>query len=84
MLIGETLDNQVKAYIRAHHAEGDPVTSLIVIAVGRTIVRKYDPKLLAENGGPLSLTTNSAKSLLYMQNELCKKKGVFYQNDDST
>ena len=43
LLFGETLDNQEKAYIRAHRAKGGPVTSLIVIAVGRAIVRKYDP-----------------------------------------
>ena len=54
--------------MRAHHAEGSPVTSLIAIAVGRAIVRKYDPKLLVENGGPLSLTTDWAKSLLYRMN----------------
>ena len=71
LLIKEILDNQVKAYIRAHHAEGGPV---IVIAVGRTIVWKYDPKLLVENAGPLSLTTNLAKSVLYRMNYV-KRKG---------
>lgn len=74
MLIGETLDNQVKEYIRSHWAEGGPVTSSIVMAVGRATVQKYDPKLLVENGGPLSLTSNWAKSLLYRMNYV-KRRG---------
>ena len=58
LLLGETLDNQVKAYIRFVRESGGPVTSTITIAIGRAIVRKYNSKLLIENGGPLSLTTN--------------------------
>ena len=73
MLLGETLDNQVKAYIRSVRESGGPVTSAITIAVGRAIVRKYDSKLLIENGGPLSLTTNWAKSLLYHMNFVKRK-----------
>ena len=74
LLLGETLDNHVKAYVRSVYGSGGPVTSTITIAVGRVIVRKYDSKLLIENGGPLSLTTNWAKSLLYHTN-FVKRKG---------
>ena len=76
LLLWEMLDNQVKAYviIRSVRESGGPVTSNITIAVGRVIVRKYDSKLLIENGGPLSLTTNWATSLLYRMN-FVKRKG---------
>ena len=74
MLIGETLDNQVKAYIRSVRDCGGPITSLIAIAVGKAVVRKFDASMLLENDGPLSLTTNWAKSLLYRMN-FVKRKG---------
>lgn len=75
LLLGETLDNQVKAYIRSlcesGRESGGPVMSTITTAAGRAIVRKYDSKLLIENGGPLSLTTNWGKSLM----NFVKRKG---------
>ena len=74
MLIGETLDNQVKAYIRSVRNCGGLITSLIAIAVGKAVVRKFDASVLLENDGPLSLTTNWAKSLLYRMN-FVKRKG---------
>lgn len=74
LLIGETLDNQVKAYIRSVRDSGGPITSLIAIAVGKAVVRKFDASMLAENDGPLSLTSNWAKSLLYRMN-FVKRKG---------
>ena len=74
LLLGETLDNQVKAYIRTVRDAGGPITNAIVMAVGRAVVRKFDPSLLTENDGPLSLTPNWSKSLLYRIN-FVKRKG---------
>ena len=65
LLIGEKLDSTVKAYVRSVREAGGVVTSSIVAAAATAMVRKDDAKLLAENGGPLSITTNWAKSLLY-------------------
>ena len=48
MLIGETLDNQVKAYTRSVQDCGGPVTSLISTAVGKSAVRKFDASMLAD------------------------------------
>ena len=78
LLLGETLDNQVKAYITSVCENGGPVTSTITIAVGRAIVRKYDSKLLMENGGPLSLLTNNKPSqIIAISHELCEQEGPF-------
>jgi len=65
----------VKSYIRAICEAGGPVTTTIVISVGRAIVNHYDPQLLSINGGPLVLTATWAKSLLY---QMCyvKRKGT--------
>ena len=53
---------------------GEVVTSSIVAAVATAIVRKDDAKLLAENGGPLSITMNWAKSFLYRM-QFAKRRG---------
>ena len=44
---------------------GGIVTSSTVAAATTAMVRKDDAKLLTENGGPLSIIMNWAKSLLY-------------------
>ena len=53
---------------------GGPVTTVIVMSTGRAIVNQHDPQLLAENGGPLQLTTTWAKSLLHRMSYV-KRKG---------
>ena len=65
LLIGEKLDGAVKAYVRSVREADGIVTSSIVAAAATAMVRKDDAKVLAENGRPLSITTNWAKSLLY-------------------
>ena len=74
MLLGETLDNQVKVYIRTVRDAGGPVTNTIVMAVGRAVVRKFDPSLLTQNDGPLSLTPNWSS----LQNEFCQEERLLY------
>ena len=74
LVIGEKLDGAVKAYVRGIHEAGGVVTLSIVAAAATAMVRKDDAKLLAENGGPLSITTNWAKSLLYRM-QFVKRRG---------
>jgi len=47
LLICETMDNQVKAYIGSVHDSGGPITTLIVMAVGTTVICRFDADLLA-------------------------------------
>ena len=63
LLIGEKLDTEVKSYIRAVRECGGVITTAITIAAATAIVRKEDRNLLAENGGPITLTKTWAKSL---------------------
>ena len=72
LLIGETMDNQPN--IESVRDAGGPITTLIVMTVGTAVIREFDADLLAENNGPLPLTTNWAKSLLYRMN-FVKRKG---------
>ena len=74
LLLGEKLDSQVKAYIQALREEGGVVTTSITMAAAMAIVRKADRNLLGENGGPITITNNWAKSLLYRMN-FVKRRG---------
>lgn len=51
------------------------------MAVAIVIVRKADMNLLAENGGPIIVTRNWAKSLLYKMNLVTGEE--LYCKDDS-
>ena len=68
LLLGEKLDNAVKCYINAVREVGGVITTAITMAAATAIVRKSDRNLLAENGGPITITNNWAKSLLYRMN----------------
>lgn len=68
LLLGEKLDDEVKCYIRAVRERGGVITTSITMAAATAIVKRADRNLLAENGGPISITTNWAKSLLYRLN----------------
>ncbi len=81
LLIGDVLDNKVKMYIRCVREWGGVITSSIVVAAGEAIVKKHEPKLLAECEG---LTKSWAKSLLYrmqfVQRRSCSTKKTMIQN----
>lgn len=64
----------MKSYIRAVREKGGVVTTAITIAAATAIVRSEDWNLLAENGGPIMLTRNWAKSLLFHLNYV-KRRG---------
>ena len=65
LLLGDTLDNQVKEYVRGVREGGGILTTEITIAAAKAIVQKYDPQLLAEDKGPITIKPDWAKSLLY-------------------
>ena len=50
------------------------VKTSITMAAATAIVRKADRNLLEENGGPITITNNWAKSLLYRMN-FVKRRG---------
>ena len=74
LLLGEKLDTQVKSYLRAVCEGGGVVTTAITMAAATAIVRKGDRNLLSENGGPITITKNWAKSLLRRMN-FVKRRG---------
>ena len=74
LLLGEKLDTEVKSYIQAVREAGGVITTSITIAAATAIVRRSDRNLLSENGGPITLTNNWAKSLLYRLN-FVKRRG---------
>ncbi len=74
LLLGETLDGQVQSYIKSVREGGGVITTSITMAAASAIVKNSDRNLLAENGGPISITANWAKSLLHRMN-FVKRRG---------
>ena len=64
LLLGETLDQQVLAYLGMLRDSGGVINTSIAVAAATGIVRKRDKSLLAENGGHIALTKHWAKYLL--------------------
>ena len=64
-MLGEKLNEEIKHYIRAVRVGGGVITTAIAMASATAIARKADRNLLSENGGPILITVNWAKSLLY-------------------
>ena len=67
LLIGDNLDAQVKAYVRASRAKGCVVNASLVIAGGIGIVKKSNPDLLKDDfrrDNKEFLSKSWAKSLL--------------------
>ena len=65
LMLGEKLDGEVKHYIKAVHDGGGVITTVITMAAPTAIMCRADRNLLSENGGPIDITVNWAKSLLY-------------------
>ena len=76
--MGATIPDQARsAFINRRSVgleSGGPVTTTIVMSTGRAIIKQHDLQLLAENDGPLQLTTTWAKSMLHMMSYV-KRKG---------
>lgn len=64
-MLGEKLDKEVQYYLKAVREGGGVITTAITMASATAIVRRADRNLLSENGGPISIRVNWAKSLLY-------------------
>ena len=64
LLLGEELEEQVKAFMHHVRSSGGVINAPITTAVARGIVVASDANLLAENGGPINLTRDWAKRLL--------------------
>ena len=73
-MLGEQLDGQVRSYVRALRNEGGVVTTPVTIAIATAIVETTNRKLLSKHGGPIEITTNWAKSLLYRM-KFVKRRG---------
>ena len=69
------MDAQVQAYIRNARDRGCPVTSSVVIAAARGVVKKTNQMLLEDKGGPLSINKSWAKSFLCRMG-FVKRKGT--------
>ena len=65
LMLGEKLDKEVQYYLKAVREGGGVITTAITMASATAIVRRADRNLLSENGGPISIRVNWAKSLLY-------------------
>ena len=74
LMLSEQLDGQVQSYIRALRDEGRVVTTPVTIAIATAIVETTNRKLLSKHGGPIEITTNWAKSLLYRM-KFVKRRG---------
>ena len=78
LLPGDTLDSEVKSYIRNVREGGGLVTTKITMAAARAIVRKYNPGLITNEStgeeGLMKITSNWAKSLLYCM-KFVKRRG---------
>ena len=68
LLLGEQLDTEVKCYIQAVREGDGVIIKAITMTAATAIVRKSDRNPLAGNGGPITITSNWAKSLLGRMN----------------
>ena len=71
----QELDSQVKGYIRALRDEGGVITTPVTMAIGTAIVESNNRMLLFTNVGPIQITNNWARSLLYRINYVKRRRG---------
>ena len=64
LLLGETLDQQVQAYLCILRDSGEVINTSIAIAVDTGIAQKKDNILLAASGGHIALTKHWAQYLI--------------------
>ena len=61
-LLGEELDQQVRAYVTSLRANGAVVNTVIVMGCAEGIIKNHDSNLLASNGGRIVLTKPGEKA----------------------
>ena len=64
LLLGETLEKELQAYLKDLGKAGKVVNAEIAIASAKGLMRKTDSRLLAENGGYMVFTKDWAHHLL--------------------
>ncbi len=73
-MFGDELDSMVQKYIKAMRDKGAVVTTPITMPVATALVESTDCTLLFKYGGPIEITANWAKSLLYRM-KFVKRRG---------
>ena len=80
LLLGETLDQQVQAYLHMLRDSGGVINTSIAIAAATGIIRKKDSNLFTANGGHIVLTNHWSQYLLqrmeYVKRKLTAKAKV--------
>ena len=64
LILGEEVEMQVRAYLKALRENGAVVNTAIAIACAEGIIRNKDSNLLAANGGHIALTKSWSRHLL--------------------
>ena len=75
LLLGEDLDETVQNYLFSLRDVGGVINTAIVRAVAAGMVKKKDPRLLAVNGGHISLSKDWARYML-QRIGFVKRKGT--------
>ena len=75
LLLGEDLDKKVQYYLFSLRDVGGVINTAIVRAVAAGMVKKKDPRLLAVNGGHISLSKDWARYML-QRIGFVKRKGT--------
>ena len=74
LMLEDELDSMVQKYIKAMRDKGAVVTTPITMSVATALVESTDRTLLFKYGGPIEITANWAKSLLYRM-KFVKRRG---------
>ena len=80
LLLGKRLDNAVQEYILKLREHGCPINTHLVIAAARGITQAMDRTRLVEYGGPATLSTSWAKSLLKRMNFTKRRASTKYSH----
>ncbi len=84
-MLGESLDTEVKHYLKAVCKGGGVITTAITMASATAIVYvELIETSLARNGGPITITANWAKSLLYRMNFVKRRGSTTMKMTEST
>ena len=75
LLLSESIDKQVQAYVKNSREQGCIVNTMLVIAAARGILKKCDPSLAKSNENGEMLTKSWAKSTLIRMGYV-KRKGT--------
>lgn len=73
LLLGQHIDEMVQLYIRKVREGGGAISSIIVMAAARGILRKVNPSMLIENGGHVNFNRYWARSMLQRMNFVQRK-----------